>query len=230
MKSAAAIACLIILTATGAWAADWQWPSQMSLGGFTITDIRGTAKADGSGRATGTLQAANLGTTSVNLTRSARGDVSGSASIDARGVRGSFTLTSGGLRGQGIVDCAPRSIVNASINISPRGEVSGGGRMGLGRLNASVDFSLSGSSCSFRGSTPVRAQVDTPIATYKLDGSLALQGGGGRMSATASGRVERTSKLANQVTSFAIPNTSVDVSNGQCTVNVGGVSITFSLF
>jgi hypothetical protein len=93
-----------------------------------------------------------------------------------------------------------------------------------------VDFSLSGSACSFRGSTPVKAQVDTPIATYKFEGTLALQGGGGRMSATASGRVERSSKLANQVTSFAIPNTSVDVSNGQCTVNVGGVSVTFSLF
>jgi hypothetical protein len=93
-----------------------------------------------------------------------------------------------------------------------------------------VDFSVSGSSCSARGSTPVRAQVDTPVASYKFEGVLNVQGGGGRASAMASGRVTRTSKLASQVTSFSIPNASVDVSNGQCVVNVGGVSVTFSLF
>jgi hypothetical protein len=230
MKNAGLTVVLVILIASGAWGADFEWPSQMSVGGFQITDIRGTVRPDGSGSATGTLQVQNLGNASVRLARSARGDISGATSIDTRGVRGGFTLSSSGLRGQGTVDCAPKSIVNASISISPRGEVSGSGRLELGRLSPSVDFNMAGSSCSFRGSTPARAQVDTAIASYKFDGTLSVQGGGGRATGTVSGRVERTSKVANQVTSFAIPNTSVDVSRGQCTVNVGGVSVTFSLF
>lgn len=230
MKTIALIAGLIILTAAGSWAADWQWPTQMSVGGFQITNIRGSANADGSGGATGTLQVPNLANTSVNLTRSSRGDITGSASIDARGVRGSFTLSNGGLRGRGSVDCSPRPIDNASIGISPRGEASGSGRMGLGRLSASVDFSVLGSSTTVSGSAPVRAQIDTAVASYTFDGRLSLQGSSGKVSATVSGRVERTSKLANQVTRFNIPSTSVDISNGQCTVNVGGVSVTFSLF
>lgn len=230
MKSAILIVFMAILIASGASGADFQWPSQMNIGGFQITDIRGTVSPNGSGSATGTLQVQNLGNVGVRLARSVRGDISGATSIDMRGVRGSFTLSNSGLRGQGTVDCAPKSIVNASISINPRGEASGSGRLELGRLSPSVDFSVSNSSCSFRGSTPVRAQVDTAIASYKFDGTLGVQGGGGRVSGTVSGRVERTSKVANQVTSFAIPNTSVDVSKGQCTVNVGGVSVTFSLF
>jgi len=230
MRTTGLITILILLVAVNGWAADFQWPSQMSIGGFQITDIRGTVRPDGSGSATGTLQVPNLGDSAVTLARNSRGDISGNASMDMRGVRGSFALSSSGLRGQGTVECSPKSIVDASMSISPRGEVAGSGRLGLGRLVASVDFSVNNSGCSFRGAAPVRAQVDTPIATYKFDGNLALQGAAGRAAGTVSGRVERTSKVGNQVTSVTIPNTAVDLSNGQCTVNVGGVSVTFSLF
>jgi len=221
-----------MLLATSALGAEFQWPSQMSIGGFQITDIRGTVNPDGSGSATGTLQVPNTGSTSVTLLRSARGDITGTTSINAGKIRGSFTLSSSGLRGQGTVDCPPRRIVNASIAVSPRGDASGSGRLELGRLAVSVDFTVYGSSCSFRSTSParVRAQVDTAVASYSFEGNLTVRCEGGRVSATVSGRVERTSKVGNQVSSFDIPNTSVDLSNGQCTVNVGGVNITFSLF
>jgi hypothetical protein len=219
-----------MLTVAGCWAADWQWPAQMTVGGFQIGNIRGSANADGSGSATGTLQIPGLGNANVSLTRSTRGDISGAASLDTRSVRGSFTLSSGGLRGHGSVDCPPKTIDSSAIGISPRGEASGSGRISLGRLSAMVDFSVSGFSCTVNGAAPVRAQADTAVATYKFDGRLGIQGGGGRMATSVSGRVERTGKLANQVTTFNIPNTSVDISNGQCAVNVGGVSVTFTLF
>ncbi len=230
MKSIGLIASLILLMATGASAADFEWPAQMNVGGFQITDIRGTVSQDGSGTATGTIQLSSLGNASVRLTRSSSGDVKGTSSIDTRGVRGSFTLSDSGLRGQGTVDCSSKSISNASINISPRGEASGRGKLDLGRLSASVDFNVSSSGCSFKGATSAGARVDTAIASYKLDGNLSVQSGGAGITGTMSGRVERTSKVANQVTSFNISNTSVDISSGQCTVNVGGVSVTFSLF
>ncbi len=230
MKSTGLIAVLVILVAAGAWGADFQWPSQMNIGGFQIIDVRGTVAPDGSGNATGTLQVPNMGSANVKLARSARGDITGATSFDMRGVRGDFSLSSTGLRGRGMIDCPPRPIVNAFISINARGEASGSGVLQLGRLGPSVDFTMSGSSCNFRGSTPVKAQIDTAVASYKFDGVLNVQSGGGRASGTVSGRVERTSKVGSQVTTFTIPNTSVDLSNGQCTVNVGGVSITFSLF
>lgn len=230
MKSTGIIAVLAILLVASVVGAESQWPSEKNIGGFWVRDIRGTVNPDGSGSATGTLEVPNLTNASIKLSLSARGDVTGTASLDTRNIRGSFTLSNNGLRGQGTIDCTPRPIVNASISISPRGEASGTGRLTLGRLGVSVDFSVSGSSCSFKGSTPVRAQVDTAVASYRFDGTLAVQGGDRTASGTVSGRVERTSKVGNQVTSFTIPNTSVDLSSGQCTVNVGGVNISFSLF
>lgn len=230
MRTIALIIGFMTLTAAGCWAAEWQWPAQMTVGGFQISNIRGSTNAGGSGSATGALQIPGLGNANVNLTRSVRGDINGTASIDTRAVRGSFTLSSGGLRGRGSVECPPKTIDSSAISISPRGEASGNGRVSLGRLSASVDFSVSGNSCTASGTAPVKAQADTAVASYKFDGRLGIQGGGGRISASVSGRVERTGKLANQVTTFNIPNTSVDVSNGQCAVNVGGVSVTFTLF
>jgi len=231
MRTTTLIAILIaLITTTGAWAEDWQWPSQISVGGFQVSDIRGSANADSSGKATGTLQIPNLGNTNVSLTRSSLGDFTGSASINAQGVRGSFALSASGLRGNGTIDCSPRSIEGANINISARGDASGSGRMSLGRLSASVDFDVSGSSCNVSGTAPVKAEIDTQVATYKFDGHLSLSGSSAKVSATVSGKVERTGKLTKQVTTVNIPNTNVDISNGQCTMNVAGVSVTFSLF
>ena len=230
MKRITLIAGLILLIASGVYAADWQWPSQMDIAGFHVTNISGRAGADGSGTASGTLQIPNLGNANVSLTRSSRGDVTGRTSIDASPISGSFDLTNRGLNGRGTLDCSPKSVDTASISINSRGQGSGSGRMDLGRVNLSVDFTTSGSSCSLSGSSPVNAKVDTAVATYRFDGRLTVQGNNGRASGSVSGKVERTGKLANQVTSFSVPVTSVDLSNGRCTVDVGGVSITFALF
>lgn len=230
MKRIALITGLILVIALGAQAADWQWPSQMDIAGFHITNISGKTGADGSGTASGTLQIPNLGNASINLSRSSRGELTGRASISANPVSGNFDLSNRGLNGHGSINCSPRSIGNASIAISSRGQASGNGTMNFGKLNIPVEFSASGSSCSANGAVPVSAKVDTAVATYRLEGRMNLQVGNGRTSATVSGRIERNGKLSNQTTSFNVQMTSVDLSNGRCTVDVGGVSVTFALF
>lgn len=233
MRIIAIIICIVILAATSALAADWEWPTQMTIGNFQVSGIRGTANPNGSGSATGMLQISGMGSSSINLSRSAQGSITGSASIDARissgSLRGSFTLSERGLDGRGTVECSSKSIASSDIRISNRGEARGSGRMSVGRLSAEVDFTASGSSCSVSGQAPVSAQVDTPMASYKLDGRLTVRGSGGSLSGTLSGQVQRTGKVSNQVTTSNVPNTRVDLSNGQCTVNVGGVSVTFSI-
>lgn len=233
MRVIATLTVLIALTAVGAFAADWQWPAQMSLGNFQISGIQGTVGANGSGTAAGTLEIPGLGNSSVALSRSAQGSITGSVQVDARvsggTLRGHFSITDRGLSGQGTVDCASRTIDSSDISISNRGEARGSGRIIIGRTTIDVDFSASSSSCSISGETPVKAQVDTPMANYKFNGRITLRTSGGALTATLSGQVERTGKVSNQVSTSNIPNTRVDVSNGQCTVNVGGVSVTFSV-
>ncbi len=221
---------MLLMLSVGAYAADWQWPEQMTIGGFRITDISGSISSDGSGSAGGALQIPSLGSSRINLSRTARGEISGAVSLNTRSVSGSFKLTDRGLQGRGTVECPPRSIDSSSVEITPRGEAKGSGRVGLGRLSAGVDFSVTASSCSVDGSAPVKIQADTAVATYKFEGILAIASGGNRMTGSVSGRVERTGKLTDQTTSFNIPKTSVDMSNGQCVVNIGGVSVTFNLF
>lgn len=233
MKTIAILTALVILTAVGAFAADWEWPAQMSLGGFQVTGISGTVNPNGSGNAAGTLQIPGLGNSNINLSRSPNGNITGSVSIDTRtfagSLRGSFVLSNGGLGGRGTVECYSKSIDSSEIGITNRGEARGSGRMGLGRASAQVDFNVSSSSCNISGDLPVKAQVDTPMATYKLDGRLAIRAAGGSLSGMLSGQIERTGKVSNQVTTTNIPNTRVDLSNGQCTLSVGGVNVTFSV-
>ncbi|MGI6296645.1 MAG: hypothetical protein ACOX3G_11215 [Armatimonadota bacterium] len=221
---------MLLMVSVSAQAADWQWPEQMTIGGFRITDISGSISSDGSGSAAGALQIPSLGSSRINLSRTARGEISGAVSLSTRSVSGSFKLTDRGLQGHGTVECSPRSIDSSSVEITPKGEAKGNGRVSLGRLSVGVDFNVTASSCSVDGSAPIKIQADTAVATYKFDGKLELAGGGGRMLGSVSGRVERTGKLTDQTTSFNIPKTSVDMSNGQCVVNVGGVSVTFNLF
>lgn len=233
MRTTAIVIILVILAAAGASAADWQWPAQMSLGGFQITGINGTANAQGSGTATGLLQIPGMGNPSVSLSRSSQGSITGTVPVDARvsggALRGSFALSNNGLNGRGTLEFLSRSIDSSSISISNRGEARGSGSITLGRSSVPVDFSASGSACSLSGDAPVKAQVDTPMASYKLNGRLAVRTSGGSLSGTLSGQVERTGNVSNQVTTSSIPNTRVDLSSGQCTVNVGGVSVTFSV-
>ena len=230
MKTIVVLVALIMLLSAVANASDWQWPDQMTIGGFRITDIRGSVGSDGVGSATGAVSIPSMGTTRVNLTRSARGEIAGSFSLDTRRVRGSFKLSERGIQGSGTVECPPKSIDSSSVEITPRGDTKGSGRVSLGRLSAAVDFNVSASSCSMDGSVPVKVQADTAVASYIFNGVLALAGGGGRMSGSVTGSVERTGKLTNQVTSFNIPKTSVDLNNGQCTINIGGVSVVFTVF
>lgn len=232
MKTTAVIATLVIIAAAGACAADWQWPAQMSLGGFQVTDIRGTVGANGAGTASGIVQVPNLGNGKIALTRSVQGDVAGNASLDARSsagnLRGSFSLTNSGFRGRGTVECFSRQIESPDISIDNRGEARGNGRISVGRSAVQVEFALSSSGCRISGELPLRIQVDTAVATYKFDGRLRIRSGNA-LAAAVSGRVERTGKLSSQVTTYNIPETTADLSNGQCTINVGGVSVTFSL-
>jgi len=233
MRTIAIVTTLVIVAAAGAFAADWQWPAQMSLGGFQISGVKGTVNASGSGTATGTLQIPGMGNSNINLTRSLQGNITGTAAVDARlsggTLRGSFVLSNSGLSGRGTLECLSKSIDSGDISISSQGDAKGSGRTNIGRLSVQVDFSASDSSCSISGEAPVRAQVETPMATYKLNGRLALRTNLGSLTATLSGQVERTGNVSNQVTTSNVPHTRVDLSSGQCTVNVGGVSVTFSV-
>ncbi len=233
MKTIAFLTALVILMAAGAAAADWQWPAQMNLGGFQISSISGTVSANGSGNATGTLAIPGMGNSSINLSRSAQGSITGSLSLDARvsggSLRGNFTLTSSGLRGRGTLQCGSHSIDSPNVEINSRGEATGSGRLALGRLAANVDFSASSSSCNFIGEAPANAQVDTPMASYKLDGRVDVRGSGGSVTATLTGQVQRTGKVSNQVTTTNVPSTRLDLASGQLTISVGGVSVTFSV-
>lgn len=227
------IAIALALTTGCAFAADWQWPAQMTLGGFQISGISGNVNANGAGSATGTIQVPGLGSSSISLSRSPQGNITGSTSLSARvsggSLQGSFTLSNSGLSGRGNLECYSKSIASSGINISSRGEARGSGMMAIGRLSVDADFAASASSCTISGESPVRAQVDTPMATYRLDGRLTVRGTGGALTAALSGQVQRTGKVSNQVTTTNVPNTRIDLSNGQCTLNVGGVSVTFPI-
>jgi hypothetical protein len=233
MRTIAILAALVALTATSLLAADWEWPAQMTLGNFQISGIGGTVNPNGSGSATGTLQVPGMGNANISLTRSAQGNITGTTSLDARvsggSLTGNFILSNSGLSGRGSLECYSQTIDSSDISISSRGEARGSGKISLGRLNTQVDFTASSSSCNITGETPVKAQVDTPMASYKLDGRIAVRANGGSLSAMLSGEVERTGKVSNQVTTSSVPSTRVDVSSGQCTVSVGGVSVTFSV-
>jgi len=218
---------------TGVWAAQWEWPSQMSIGGFGVTGISGSVSPDGSGSASGTLQIPGAGGERISLTRSSGGEVTGSASIDTRaggvGVQGSFTLNSSGLRGSGTLRTSPRSIVDASITVSQGGQFTGSGRVELGRLSTNVSFTLANTT-SISGSVAARDRTDTPLATYKFEGRVNLEYAGSRINGIASGNVQRTGKLSDQSTSYPVSGASVNLSDGSCSVNVGGVIVTFRFF
>lgn len=232
----ATLAVLVLWVEPAAlYAADWKWPAQMSIAGFRVTGIRGSTRPDGSGTATGTLQIPRVAGQKVSLTRSSRGEVTGQASIKARvsrtEIQGKFKLTKAGLKATGAtVKTSPKPITNASISVSSRGEFKGTGRLGLGRITLTTRFTISGTSFNVSGSTSVQGQEDTPLATYKFQGRLSLRGSSGRIDGRADGTVERTGKLADKVTTYSVSNAAVNLSNGHCTVNAGGVRVTFKLF
>lgn len=219
--------------ATSALADNWQWPSQMNIAGFSITGISGSTRADGSGSASGTLQIPGAGGQMVELTRSSRGDVTGTASLNARmsgaEIQGSFSLSNSGLRGQGVViRSSPKPITDATVTITSSGQASGSGRLALSRNTVGINFSISSGSFNVSGSSSVRDSTSTALATYDFSGNLSIQGNSGRVSGTVRGSVQRTGKLADQPSSYQVSDVPVDVGSGRCTVNIGGVSVTFT--
>lgn len=234
------VTLVVVMTASvavrGALADDWQWPSQMTVAGFNISGIRGSVNPDGSGAAAGSLQIPGISGQPINLTRSARGDISGAMpSFNARAagasIQGDLRLTGRGLEGRGSIQGATKPIGDASIAVAPNGRFTGSGRLALGNLGVPVKFEVSGSTLGFNGSSPVQSQVDTPLAVYRFDGALKVDGGaGGKLGVVARGQVQRTGKLANQVTNQAVSDVPVNPSDGRATINVGGVAVTFKFF
>lgn len=210
------------------------WPSEITIGGFTITGIQGSIKADGSGSASGTLQMPIANNPRISLNRSARGDVTGNTSISARlsgyEIHGNFVLDNSGLRGRGSMKTSARPILDASFTVDRAGQFSGTGRMELEAINMPIRFTIGPGGASLSGSASVRTQADTPLASYAFSGELTLNGSPGRLLITAAGTVQRTGKLTNQVTSWTVSNVLVDPSTGIGRVSVDGVNVTFDFF
>jgi len=229
-----AFVILAFLSASICSAQVHDWPSEITIGGFTVTGIQGSIKADGSGSAIGTLQMPIANNPRISLNRSARGDVTGNTSISARlsgyEIHGNFVLDNSGLRGRGSIKTSARPILDVSFTADRAGQFSGTGRMELEAINMPIRFTISPSSASLSGSASVRTQADTPLANYAFSGELTINGSLGRVLITAAGTVQRTGKLTNQVTSWTVSNVLVDPLTGIGRVSVDGVNVTFDFF
>lgn len=224
----------IFVWAVAVGADNWQWPAVIKVAGFNVTGVSGSVRPDGSGTASGALHIPGLGSPSVSLTRSAAGDISGTLNINTKPagveVQGGFVLDSVGLKGRGVIKTSPRQVVDASITINSNGQASGTGVVQLGGLNVPAKFTFSENSCNLSGSAPTLAEADTPLAAYDFSGNLELGINGGKLTIIAKGTVRRTGKLANQVTTQDVSDVTVDPSDGQGKVNVGGVNVIFDFF
>jgi hypothetical protein len=228
-------AVVAVALAPASVAQTWDWPAEMSLGGFSVTGIHGNVNPDGSGSATGSVQIPGVPGQKVALTRSARGDIFGNVSMAARvsgaEIQGAFALDAGGLRSRGaVIKLVPRSVIEAVIAVSTGGQFTGTGRVALGNISMPVKYAISRESFSLDGSTTVCAQADTPLATYTFSGDMKLDAGGARIWLTAKGSVQRTGKLSNQVSTTRVSDVQVNVMEGTGTVSVEGVAVTFIFF
>jgi len=225
---------LILSLVSGAASAQWQWPPQMNIAGFAITDIRGSTGPDGSGTAAGTLQVPGLAAQKISLNRTPNGVITGVANVAARlsgaDLQGRLSLTEAGLDGRGIIQTTPRPVAEAQFAIDARGRIAGSGRVALGAMHAPVKFSTSSGAFDLTGSAAAQAAADTPLANYRFEGRIDLAAGAGRILATASGEIKRTGKLANQVTLHQVQGAAVNLIDGSSTMNAGGVNVAFKLF
>lgn len=227
----ALVAMGLIAASAAGWCAD-DWPSQVTVGGFSVTNINPSSSTS----ARGTLQVPGVGGRDFSLSRSSKGDITGSGSISGRvsgvDIQGDFKLDNSGLKCRGgVVKTSPKPITDADITVSNRGDLSGRGRMELGSNRVNVDINASGSNIRISGSTSARASAETQLAKYSFDGKLELQGGsGGSVGVVAQGKVERRGKLAEQVSTYNVSNIKVDPSNGNGAANIDGVNVTFDFF
>ncbi|MHB9036412.1 MAG: hypothetical protein ACYC64_07075 [Armatimonadota bacterium] len=228
-----AVVMLSFVAVYRADAEEWQWPDKLSIAGFNVTDVRGTVRPDGTGSATGTLPLGPIGNQKVSLVRSASGEITGSLSLTGKAsgvdVQANLSLTGKGLEGKGTILSAAKPIVDASINISHDGQINGSGKIFLGGITIPATFTISGS-FDVSGSAAAQKQVDTPLALYTFNGSLNLSANSRKVLVLANGQVQRTGKLANQVSSQDVSGIQVNTSDGQAIINVGGVDVTFKFF
>jgi len=153
----------LVCCAAAASAADWQWPTEMTVAGLKIMEIRGTTNNDGSGTGSGKLMVPGAPGQKISLKRSSRGEITGSSSIKLRmsgaEVDGDFILNNSGLKGRGTAKFSPRSVEDCSMTISPDGLVKGTGKVSLGNCAAAANFSVSKRDADLNGSTSARAQA-----------------------------------------------------------------------
>ncbi len=222
-----AIFLLALITAGTAYAEGW--PSQMSVGGFAIIRISGSGDS-----ASGSIRIPGVGDMPISLSRNSSGNVAGTVSLDVRmggaDVQGDFSLNGSGLKGGAAIRCNPKTIDGASVTISPTGHATGSGSIAFGSVNMRAGFDISGSSFSLNGSAPVRSNADNTIADYDFSGTLDLSGSNGRMILAAKGTVQRKGKLADKVTTESVSGINVDPNDGRGSVNIDGVTVTFSFF
>lgn len=229
------ISIMALLLAGGAsFAEDWQWPATMKVGGFDINTIKGTAKPDGSGTAEGNLVIPALGDQAVSLTRATNGDITGTVVMSKKyagaDVQANLNLSQKGLDGKGTVSVGPKQIGDAVVTISPTGQVTGNGKISFGGLSLTAKFTVNGNMVDLSGSASVQKQADTPLAVYTFDGNVNLKSNQGKFNVLANGEVQRTGKLSNQVSKQVVTDIPVNIADGQATINISGVSVTFKLF
>lgn len=228
-----ALLVFFVLTGT-AYGADSSWPDQMTIAGFSVTGIRGSVNPNGSGAARGTLVIPGVAGVPVSLTRSANGDVSAVCTVNLRvdgaEVEGNGRLNSSGLRIDGSVQGSVKPVYDAVLSVDPSGSFQGKGRIVLNSLSVPVTVSITTSSLTIRGSVSVESQCDMQLASYRFTGTLAAEGGAGRLVLTASGKVERKGKLADQVSTHSVRGLPVNLSDGTGAADVGGVNVRFNFF
>jgi hypothetical protein len=213
----------------------WAWPSEMSLGGFTVSGIRGSVNPDGSGNATGNLELPGMLGQRATLSRNGGGVVEGSVAVSLRmsvcEIQGNFSLDAQGMRGRGAtIKLTPRSIVEAQGTFTASGQFAGNGRLALGNVGVPVRFTVSRDSVDVSGSTSVQTQADTPLAGYAFSGDAKVTAPGGRLAVVASGSVRRSGKLSNAVSTTSVSNIQVNPNDGSGSVTIDGVNVTFYFF
>ncbi|MEN6371122.1 MAG: hypothetical protein ABFD64_03830 [Armatimonadota bacterium] len=233
MKIVPIVLIIIALLAVPVLAAEW--PETMELGGFTISNIKGSSDADGSGRATGSVAVPGGGSCRVDLARSAAGLVIGStrASFNISGVRidGSFMLDRSGMQGTGTVQTHGQPVCDANLVVEPGKGITGSGVIRLGRgMSVQVACDVDQRGVTANGSLPCRASIETPLAVYTFKGEIGVSASGADIKIVAKGNIERTGRIGGMSSTFGPLVFDVDPASGQANVNVGGADITIDLW
>lgn len=212
-----------------------QWPESMELGGFNISNIKGTTNQDGSGKAVGRIAVPGGGSCNVDLTRSAAGLVMGSSrasfSVGAVRIDGSFLLDRRGMQGTGAIRTQELPISDANLVVDPSRGVTGSGVIRLGRSMAvRVTCEVDPQGVRAYGTIPCRASIETPLAIYTFNGEVEVSTEGTRIKTVAKGSIERTGRIGGMSSSFGPLIFEVDPASGQAQVNVGGANINIDLW